>query len=113
MTPHLLAADALCQRLGCRVVAVALPLDVQVHPGEWAKYHSPPQDLRATERLLTDFIADAGDAGLLAVDLLGPLRAASPGAFLPDDYHLSPAGHRAAARAIAAALNHPTPEAPR
>jgi hypothetical protein len=113
VTPHLLAADALCRRLGCRVVAVALPLDVQVHPGEWAKYRSAPRDLRATERLLRDFVDDARDAGLPAVDLLGPLRAASPGAFLPDDYHLSPAGHRAAARAIAAALTLSPTEAPR
>ena len=111
MTPHLLAAADLCRRLGCRVVAVALPLDVQVHPGEWAKYRSAPQDLRATERLLTDFVDDARDAGILAVNLLAPLRDASPGAFLPDDYHLSPAGHRAAARALAAAIDASPSEA--
>lgn len=111
MTPHLLAAADLCRRVGCRVVAVALPLDVQVHPGEWAKYRSAPQDLRATERLLTDFVDDARGAGILAVNLIAPLRAASPGAFLPDDYHLSPAGHRAAARALAAAIDASPTEA--
>jgi hypothetical protein len=115
VTPHALAAARACRAWGCTVVAVALPLDVQVHPGEWAKYHADARDLAATERLLTDFVADARDAGLPAVDLLPALRAASPGAFLPDDYHLSPAGHRVAAAAVAAAIRADAhrPEPPR
>jgi hypothetical protein len=104
VTPALLAAADACRALGCRVVAVALPLDVQVSPAEWRKYREPAHDLGATEALLDDFVADARDAGLGAVNLLPALRDAEPGAFLPDDYHLSPRGHRAAAQAIAHAL---------
>ena len=37
---------------------------------------------------------------------LPALRAASPGAFLPDDYHLSPRGHAACARALAEILDN-------
>lgn len=101
MAAFLAEAQRLCRPLGCEVVALALPLDVQVHPGEWAKYHgAAARDLSATEALLDDFVTDARGLGLTAVNLLPPLRAASPGAFLPDDYHLSPRGHRAIADAV-------------
>jgi hypothetical protein len=104
MTPALLAAERACRPLGCRVVAAALPLDVQVHPGEWAKYRGGARSLEAARPLLDDFVADAREAGIPAVDLLDALAEASPGAFLPDDYHLSPKGHRAVARALAPLL---------
>jgi lysophospholipase L1-like esterase len=104
MTAPLLAAAATCQRLGCRVVLLALPLDLQVHPSEWAKYRTAPFDLRPTEVLLDQLLADAARHGIAAVDLRPTLRAASPGAFLPDDYHLSAAGHAAVARALAPAI---------
>ncbi len=104
VTPALLDAADACRAIGCRVVAVALPLDVQVDAAEWAKYRAPARDLAATEALLDDFVADARDAGLAAVNLLPSLRAAEPGAFLPDDYHLSPRGHAAVAAAIASAI---------
>ena len=107
MTPALLAADRACRAIGCRVVAAALPLDVQVHPGEWAKYRGAPRSLAATRALLDDFVADARDAGIPAVNLTDALAARSPGAFLPDDYHLSPEGHRAVADALAALLSEP------
>lgn len=102
--PSLSRAVELCRPLGCEVIAVALPLDVQVSPAEWAKYRSKGTDMTATEALLEDFVADARGLGVPAVDLLPALRAAEPGAFLPDDYHLSASGHDVAARAIAAAL---------
>lgn len=104
ITPFLLSARATCRRLGCRLIVVTLPLDVQVHPGEWAKYGTWARSTIATERLSADLLADARDAGIDGLDLLPALRRASPGAFLPDDYHLSPRGHRAAARAIAEVL---------
>ena len=86
------------------VVAAALPLDLQVSPMEWLKVHATPRDLRATERLARDFVADSRELGVPAVDLLAPLRAATPGAFLSDDYHLSPRGHRVVARSLAALI---------
>ena len=104
MTASLRAAVKACVPLGCEVIAVALPLDVQVDAAEWKKYRAQPEDLSATQALLEDFVADARDLGLPAVNLLPVLRAAEPGAFLPDDYHLSPRGHLAVAEAIAAVL---------
>jgi hypothetical protein len=101
---HLLRAMETCRGHGCQVVAVALPLDVQVSSAEWAKYRVPPRNMTATEALLEDFIADAQTLGLPALNLLPALRAAGPGVFLADDYHLSSAGHAVVAREIAALL---------
>ncbi len=104
VTSSLLQAREICRTLGCTVVAVALPLDLQVDPREWRKYGSSPIDLSSTESLLEDFIADADEEGIPAINLLAPLREASPGAFLPDDYHLSPKGHGAVAASISGQL---------
>lgn len=104
LTPSLRTASDACAKLSCQLVAVALPLDVQVDSSEWRKYRVPPEDLAMTEAILEDFIADAQDLRIRAVSLLPSLRYAEPGAFLPDDYHLSPRGHRAVADAIARAL---------
>ena len=101
-------AAALCRTLSCELVAVALPLDVQVSAREWPKYRTLGEDLSPTEILLEDFVADARGLGVPALNLLPTLRAAEPGAFLPDDYHLSPGGHRAMAAAIGALLEGPT-----
>jgi hypothetical protein len=109
MTRHVVAARDACARLGCRLSLAVLPLDVQVYAGEWAKYRTDPRDLRATEVLAEDLLADARELGVPAIDLLPPLRRASPGAFLSDDYHLSARGHRAVARAIAAMLDGGAP----
>jgi hypothetical protein len=107
LTRFLLETAAICREHGCQVVAVALPVDVQVNRAEWAKYRAgSPVDLTATLALLDDFVADARDAGLAAINLLEPLRRET-GAFLLDDYHLSPAGHAAAARAVAGPLRSP------
>jgi hypothetical protein len=107
LTPPLMAVRARCRALGCRVVAVGLPMDVQVHTSEWKKYASERVDLRATEVLLDLFLGEARHHGVRAVDLRGPLLAASPGAFLPDDYHLSAQGHDAIARALAPVVSAP------
>lgn len=101
LTPLVAAADRVCHAHGCRLVVAALPLDVQVDPAEWRKYRSAPADLSPTLVLLEDLVADARALGVDAIDLTGALRAASPGAFLPDDYHLSPRGHAAVAHALA------------
>ncbi len=101
-------AAELCRGLSCELIAVALPVDVQVSAREWPKYRTRAQDLGATEILLEDFTADARTLGVPAINLLSPLRAAEPGAFLRDDYHLSARGHHVAAVAIAALLQGPT-----
>ncbi len=102
VTPLLLRAARACARLGCRVVAAVLPMDVQVHPQEWAKYRGDkPVNVRPTWVLGAALLADARAAGIPSVDWMPALRRASPGAFLPDDYHMSPAGHAAIAEALA------------
>lgn len=96
ITRHVLAARALAERHGADLVPVLLPLDIQVHPGEWRKYRVPPRDARPTLALAHALAADVVDL----VDLLPALVRASPGAFLPDDYHLSALGHAAVAEAL-------------
>lgn len=106
------ARDA-CRAHGCELLVVALPLDVQVHAREWSKYREAPIDMRATEELSRALIADADALGVRAIDALPALRDASPGAFLPDDPHLSPRGHAALARALAAPITSARMEARR
>ena len=82
-------------------------MDVQVHPGEWDKYASPPlqdQSFARTRAPMKIFLSEARSHGIRAVHLEAPLKAGSPGAFLPDDYHLSPQGHRIIAEALSATL---------
>jgi len=100
LKPVLSRALEACRLPSCRMSAAALPLDVQVSAAEWKKYRGAAVELSGTEELLEGFVADARSLGVPAVNLLEPLRAAEPGAFLPDDYHLSPHGHRAVARAL-------------
>jgi hypothetical protein len=104
LTAHALAAHDLCRRIDAKLIVATLPLDVQVHEGEWEKYRTWPRDLRDTEQLATDLIADLAEAGIPAIDLLPGLRAASPGAFLDDDYHLSPRGHQVVAGLLSEVL---------
>jgi hypothetical protein len=100
ITPALLRVAEASRRVGAKLLLVVLPMDVQVDPTEWSKYGTPPRDLSALAPLTQDLLADARDHGIAAIDLLPALRARSPGAFLSDDYHLSPAGHAAVAEAL-------------
>ncbi|MFO0749419.1 MAG: hypothetical protein U1F43_27690 [Myxococcota bacterium] len=110
LTSSVLAAVDACKPIGCTVIVVGLPLDVQVHPAEWQKYdNEKPIDTGATYRLLGTLLADARAHGVATLDLLPVLRAVSPGAFQADDYHLSPRGHDAVARALAPLLAHASP----
>ncbi|MEW5849940.1 MAG: hypothetical protein AB2A00_14185 [Myxococcota bacterium] len=102
---HVAASAALCARQGCTLSLVVLPMDVQVHPDEWRKYRSKPVDLTPVANLAEDLLIDARNLGVRGLDLLPTLVDASPGAFLPDDYHLSPRGHAAVARAVARLLD--------
>jgi len=51
--------------------------------------------------LLDDLVDSAEALGALGVNTLQALSAAEPGAFLPNDLHMTPKGHRAVASAIA------------
>lgn len=97
---HLARARAVCAAAGCELVAVYLPMDLQIDRGEWRKYGVPPRDVGPAAALTERARADAPDL----VDLGPALVAVSPGAFLPDDYHLSAAGHAAVAAALAERL---------
>lgn len=108
VTPHLERVLHACAAAGCKVIAAVLPLDVQADPAEWGKYQSESRDLTPALVLGAEFLAEAGELGVTAVDLLPALVRASPGAFLPDDVHLSPSGHRAIATELARAVEQAT-----
>lgn len=84
----------------CRVIVAILPMDVQVDDREWAKYGRPARDLSRLAPLSDGLRQDLSLMNVAVIDLLPVLRAASPGAFLDDDPHLSPRGHRAIAEAL-------------
>lgn len=100
---HLAAARGVCRRFGCELVPVYLPMDIQVHPSEWAKYGTKARDMAPAKALTAALRGDAPEL----VDLTSALVAASPGAFLPDDYHLSPAGHAVVAAVLRKRLAAP------
>ncbi len=127
--PHLAEIHKTCLRAGCRVLTVALPADVMVDPAEWAKYRKAGESNNALSEAVADPAQTAAVAALMQglatdalslheralrrvgggspaavpgfLDLTRTLVAASPGAFLPDDFHLSPRGHEAVAKSLA------------
>jgi len=101
---------AACDEYGAELVVVALPIDVQVDPGEWAKYGvSDAPDMQDSLILLEDVVEDARALGLRALDVTAGLRGAQPGAFLDHDIHMTAKGHAAFAAALADALTTPLP----
>ncbi|MBK9756473.1 MAG: hypothetical protein IPO88_23845 [Nannocystis sp.] len=99
---------ALCDQHGAELVVVALPIDVQVDRGEWAKYGvADAPDMHDSLVLIDDLIADARALGLRSLDAVASLRAAEPDAFLDHDIHMTAKGHAALAEALAAALLAP------
>lgn len=103
ITPFVRAVRTACGNR-CRVLVAILPMDVQVDESAWAKYRTAPRDLSPLEPLREDLEEDLAELGVVAVNVFDALRAASPGAFLDDDPHLSASGHRVVARAIEAEL---------
>jgi len=98
----------LCDEHGADLVVVALPIDVQVDRGEWAKYGvTEAPDMSESLVLLDDLIAEAQDLGLRALDATAALRAAQPGAFLDHDIHMTAKGHAALAGALVETLVAP------
>ncbi|MDC0717433.1 alginate O-acetyltransferase AlgX-related protein [Nannocystis bainbridge] len=103
---------AMCDEYGAELVVVALPIDVQVDPGEWAKYEvRDAPDMQDSLILLDDLVADATSLGLRALDVTAALRAAQPGAFLDHDIHMTAKGHAAFAVALADRLETALPVA--
>ncbi len=111
MAPHLTKMKELCDAHGARLVVVALPLDVQVSPAEWAKYgvSAPPIDVASTGILADDIVALSRDLGVSALDPKSALAQAEPGAFLRGDLHMTAKGHAALANALLVTLREPPP----
>lgn len=93
------ALRRLCRTHGCHLTVVFMPLDVQADDAAWAKY-ADVVDVGIADTLGDDLRDDAVGLGLSFVDLRPSLRGASPGAFLDDDDHLSPEGHRVVAQTL-------------
>ncbi|HEX6273133.1 MAG TPA: hypothetical protein VFZ53_08840, partial [Polyangiaceae bacterium] len=102
-------AKRLAERFGAELVIAVLPLDVEVSPEEWKKYGAAPVDLTSLDVFHRDILGVAKDLGVRALDTTAALRAAQPGAFLDRDLHMTPKGHLAVAKALAAALREPAP----
>ena len=101
---------AMCDKHGAELVVVALPIDVQVDRGEWAKYGVVDgPDMSDSLVLLGDLVGDARDLGIRALDATAALRGAQPGAFLDHDIHMTATGHAALAAALAEELKAPVP----
>lgn len=110
LEPRLREIRDIAAEHGAAVLVVALPIDVQVSSDEWKKYGAPVTDMAPTLVLTEDMLASARALGMRTVDTLPALRGASPGAFLNGDIHMTPKGHDAVAKAIAAAMTEPVPE---
>lgn len=114
LEPRIREVKELCDAHGAALVVVALPIDVQVSAGEWAKYGvSEKIDMAPTRVLLTDLVDSAEHMGARAIDVTDALAGvtAKERAFLDGDIHMTAAGHRAVAEALAAKLAEPPPPA--
>ena len=107
--PYLDRLQATVESEGAELVVVVLPLDVQVDPGEWAKYGAEPVDMTPSLVLNAEIVDAARARGLRALDARPALAAAEPGAFLDGDLHMTARGHGALAEALAGVLAEPAP----
>ncbi len=111
--PHLEKLAELCERHGAELVVVALPVDIQVSPREWAKYGVDPEaeqiDMQPSLALLDDLISSSQRVGARGFNATEALREAGKGAFLDGDIHMTAKGHAALAQALADALKVPPP----
>ena len=113
LEPRIREVKKLCDDSGAQLVIVALPIDVQVSSGEWAKYGvTEPIDMAPTRVLLSDLVASAEKLGARAIDVTPALAAVKEPAFLDHDIHMTPAGHDAVAAALAKKLAEPVPLPP-
>jgi hypothetical protein len=110
LEPRLREIRDVAAKHGAEVLVVALPIDVQVSSAEWKKYGAGVTDMEPTLALTSDMLASARALGMRTLDTLPALRAASPGAFLHGDIHMTRKGHDAVARAIASAMTQAVPE---
>lgn len=104
LAPFLDRVLAAARPSGARVLVAVIPVDVQADASEWEKYHHAPVETVPLAALVDDLAAAARARDVETVDLLTPLSAHEPGVFLPDDEHLSPAGHRIVAAALRSTL---------
>lgn len=121
--PHLSAIARTCLEKRCRLITAFLPADVAVDAREWGKYKAflpagerPPElgpvlalhhATRVDEAVIAERTArlrrEPIDARAPSWLDLGPALRID-GAFLPDDFHLSAAGHAAVASELASSL---------
>ncbi|HWM88502.1 MAG TPA: hypothetical protein VNO33_21750 [Kofleriaceae bacterium] len=110
LEPRLREVAQLCRKSGAELIVVALPIDVAVSSTEWAKYGvREPVDMSSSRVLLTDLVDSAAQLGVRAVDVTDALAGVRGRAFLDHDIHMTPAGHRAVAEAIAGVMKQPAP----
>jgi len=103
-----LEIDRRCRAAGVALLVAYLPPLVDVHPDraraefdELARVlELDADDRRATDRLADRYLALLADEGIAAVDLRGPLRAASEPVYWETDHHLGLRGHEVVARAL-------------
>lgn len=86
-----------------RVVALAIPMDVQVAPRAREVSGVSDAESQALDRLVADLALSAKDLGVMVVDPTSALRELGDGAYLAGG-HLSPEGHRAVADALASTI---------
>ena len=104
---------------GARVLVGFVPLDVQVSAGRNRLYRDArlpyptsgfiDRDYVHDDRYQRVLVAWAESRGVPLLDATPLLRPDADAAFLPDDYHLSAAGHRSVAAALAAPVSSACP----
>jgi hypothetical protein len=112
LLPHVARMKALADKHGARLVVLILPLDVMVSSAEWAKYGARSTELAPAQLRVEDLRRGSEETAVSALDATAALAAVEPGAFLDRDLHMTPRGHDAVARALAAKLAEPPPEFP-
>ena len=100
---------------GAEAIVAFVPLDVQVDPHRnrlyrderlpYPAYGFVDRDYSRDDRYQRALAHEARWLGVGIVDVTSALRADAGAAFLAEDYHLSPAGHRRVAAALAPAVS--------
>jgi hypothetical protein len=96
-------ASRLSRSHGARLAVVVLPLPLQTSPAAMAREGAGDEAAAAITSLLARVSAEARDAGAVVIEPAEALHREGDAAYQPDG-HLTAAGHRALASAVAAAL---------
>ena len=99
IAPLIRRLKAACAEQNTSVVLLLIPTDLQF-PSEWAKYGLEPEPGPPLDIVAEDLLATAEALGVPTVDVTPLLRAMPQGAFISEDWHLTPEGHDVVARAL-------------